>query len=120
MGKRRGTHEVAGRGRASPPHEAESPPRPAALEERSHTHDEVVDLLRERLAIQGARTSYLLNCESMQRIHISPTPEDRQVERVTRDDVDRLAHPMLRRGLARKTVRDVMSYVTVILVVSGR
>ena len=46
-------------------------PRPTT-EERSRTVDDVADELRERLAIEGARLSYRQNCESMQRIHISP------------------------------------------------
>jgi hypothetical protein len=36
------------------------------------TVDDVLDRLRERLALKGARLSYLQNCESMQGIHISP------------------------------------------------
>ena len=36
------------------------------------TVDEVADELRERLDIEGARLSYRQNCESMQRVHVSP------------------------------------------------
>ena len=36
------------------------------------TVDEVTDLLRQKQRLGGARRSYLENCESMQRIHISP------------------------------------------------
>ena len=64
-------------------------PRPTT-EERSRTVDDVADELRERLAIEGARLSYLQNCESMQRIHISPAIGRRRVESVTRQDVERL------------------------------
>ena len=36
------------------------------------TVDQAADRLRERMAIEGARLSYRQNCESMQRVHISP------------------------------------------------
>ena len=36
------------------------------------TVDQVAERLRERIAIEGARKSYRQNCESMQRVHISP------------------------------------------------
>ena len=43
--------------------------------------------MRERLAIEGARLSYRQNCESMQRIHISPAIGRRRVETVTCSDL---------------------------------
>jgi hypothetical protein len=55
----------------------------ATTEERSRTVDDAADELRERLAIEGARLSYRQNCESMQRIHISPTIGRRRIETVT-------------------------------------
>ena len=39
--------------------------------------------LRERIAIEGARLSYRQNCESMQRVHISPAIGKRKVASVT-------------------------------------
>jgi hypothetical protein len=75
------------------------------------TVDDAVDQFRERLAIQGARLSYLQNCESMQRIHISPAVGGRRIDSVTRQDVERLGHAMLSRGLAPKTVRNVMTFL---------
>jgi integrase len=45
----------------------------------------------------------------MQRIHVSPAIGKRCVDRVTRSDVERLARSMLERGLAPKTVRNVMT-----------
>jgi len=74
-------------------------PRPTT-EEPSRTVDDVADELRERLAIEGARLSYRQNCESMQRIHISPALGKRRIETVTRQDVERLGRSMLGRGLA--------------------
>ena len=91
--------------------EIESVRRPPALEERPRSVDDVVEALRDRLALQGARLSYRQNCESMQRVHISPAMGARRVESVTREDVERLARSMLARGLAPKTVRNVMSFL---------
>ena len=47
----------------------------------------------------------------MQRVHISPSIGGHYVENVTRQDIERLARSMLARGLAPKTVRDVMAYL---------
>src|SRR4051794_4356188 len=80
-------------------------------EERARMVDEVADELRERLAIEGARLSYRQNCESMQRIHISPVIGKRRIETVTRQDVERLGRSMLARGLAPKTVRNVITFL---------
>jgi len=44
------------------------------------TVDEAADELRERIAIEGARRSYQENCESMQRVHISPALGKRKVD----------------------------------------
>jgi hypothetical protein len=86
--------------------EAESQRPPQAAEVPKPTVDEVTNELRQRLAIEGARLSYRQNCESMQRIHISPAIGSRRIETVTRPDVERLARAMLARGLAPKTVRN--------------
>ena len=91
--------------------EAETLRPRASVEERPRTVDEVADELRGRLAIEGARLSYRQNCESMQRIHISPAIGKRRVDSVTRSDVERLARSMLERGLAPKTVRNVMTFL---------
>jgi hypothetical protein len=60
--------------------------------------DEVADLLRQRLSIEGARRSYLESCESMQRNHISPVLGRRDVDSVDRQDVERLVVAMLGGG----------------------
>jgi hypothetical protein len=90
--------------------EARRPPR--APEQRRPTVDEVADELRGRLEIEGARLSYRQNCESMQRVHVSPALGKRRVDTVKREDVERLARAMLKRGLAPKTVRNVMTFLT--------
>ena len=85
--------------------------RPPPVEESLRTVDQVADELRERLALEGARLSYRQNCESMQRVHISPAIGKRRIDSVTRQDVERLARSMLARGLAPKTVRNVVSFL---------
>ena len=47
-----------------------------AVDERPRTVDDVADELRDRLLLEGARLSYRQNCESMQRVHISPALPD--------------------------------------------
>jgi integrase len=91
--------------------ELESLRRTPAIVERSRTVDEVADAVRERIALEGARLSYRQNCESMQRIHISPGIGARRIDAVTQDDVERLAAAMMRKGLAPKTVRNVMTFL---------
>ena len=73
--------------------------------------DEVADTLRVRLSNRGARLSYRQNCESMQRIHISPALGKRTVDTVSTQDVERLARAMLTRGASPKTVRNVMTFL---------
>ena len=75
------------------------------------TVDQAADRLRERIAIEGARLSYRQNCESMQRVHISPALGRRRVAAVTTEDVERLASRMLARGSSPKTVRNVMTFL---------
>ena len=47
--------------------------------------------MRERLAIEGARLSHRQNCESMQRVRISPAIGKRRIDSVTRQDVESTA-----------------------------
>src|SRR4051794_35904816 len=91
--------------------EAEATRRTPDVVQRVKTLDEVLELLRQRLAVQGARRSYLENCESMQRIHVSPLLGSRFVDSVDRHDIERLVMAMLKQGLAPKTVRNVASFL---------
>src|ERR1700754_3575830 len=77
------------------------------------TVDQAAERLRERIAIEGARLSYRQNCESMQRVHISPAmgKKKKKVAAVTTRDVERLASSMLERGSSPKTVRNVMTFL---------
>jgi hypothetical protein len=69
---------------------------------RGRTVD-AVHALRERLELQGARKSYRQNCESMQRVHVSPAMGSRRVAEVKTTDVEALARSMSRRGSRPRT-----------------
>ena len=79
--------------------------------ERPRTVDDLLDALRERLEIEGARLSYRQNCASMQRVHISPALGSLEAPSVTPADVERLVRRMLQRGLAPKTIRNVTTFL---------
>ena len=91
--------------------EAELAALPPDDDARGRTVDDAANALRERLELQGARKSYRQNCESMQRVHISPAMGPRRVTEVTTTDVEALARAMLRRGLAPKSVRNVITFL---------
>src|SRR3954452_2926296 len=75
------------------------------------TVDQAAERLRERITIEGARLSYRQNCESMQRVHVSPAMGKRKVASVTTRDVERIASAMLANGASPKTVRNVMTFL---------
>ena len=68
------------------------------------------DELRERLAVGGAP---LISPERRVDAANTRLPGDRKrrIDRVTRQDVERLGRAMLARGLAPKTVRNVMTFL---------
>jgi integrase len=84
-------------------------PRPSAS--GRHTVDDAADSLRQKQVIEGARKSYKEGCESMQRVHISPALGRKSVDRVTTEQVEKLAEDMLAAGLAPKSVRNVMTFL---------
>jgi integrase len=88
----------------------ERAPRPARGQ-AIPTVDDVTNSLRQKLALRGARRSYLEGCESMQRIHLSPRFGDTAVSDVTTAHVEALATAMLKAGRAPKTVRNVMTFL---------
>ena len=75
------------------------------------TVDDVTDSLRKKLRLRGLRRSYLEGCESMQRVHISPRLGSKPVSEVKTAHIEALASAMLDRGLAPKTVRNVMTFL---------
>ena len=89
--------------------EEHSPRSPRPRERR--TISEASDSLRRKLAVGGARPTYLSCCESMQRVHVDPALGDLRLEKATRGDVEDLAAAMLDKGLSPKTVRNVLSYL---------
>jgi integrase len=88
----------------------ERDPRPAPGVELP-TVDDLASTLRQRLALKGARPSYLEGCESMQRVHISPHLGPMAVDDVKTAHVEALANAMLKDGLAPKTVRNVITFL---------
>jgi integrase len=75
------------------------------------TVDDAANELRRQLLLDGARKSYRENCESMQRVHISPAIGSKPLEKVTRRDVEDIEAAMLARGRKPKTVRNVMKFL---------
>jgi integrase len=73
--------------------------------------DEVACSLRQRLELRGTRRSYRENCEYMQRVHVSPSLGDRRVTDVTAADVEALARALLKKGLASKSVRNIVGFL---------
>jgi integrase len=90
--------------------EEERRPTPADGHAR-HTLDEAADSLRRKLALEGARKSYLENCESMQRVHLAPRLGGRPLSRISTADVEAVAAAMLESGRASKTVRNVLTFL---------
>jgi integrase len=90
--------------------EEDRSPRPAPGADIP-TVDSIADSLRQRLILAGARTSYQQNCESMQRVHISPRIGAMPVTKIDTALIDRLASEMLGDGKSPKTVRNVLSFL---------
>lgn len=88
--------------------EEQRPSRPQGAQ--THVVREVSASLRRRLAVEGARKSYLQNCESMERVHLDPVLGSRAIDKVSSTDIEKLASHMLNAGLAPKTVRNVLTY----------
>jgi integrase len=72
---------------------------------------EVADSLRELLELRGRRKSYRENCEYMQRVHISPFMGEQKVTDVQRGDIEALTRALLKRGLAPKSVRNILGFL---------
>jgi integrase len=84
-------------------------PRPQLA--RRVTVQDAADSLRRKLAMEGARKSYLENCESMQRVHIVPVLGDTRLRSVDRHGVEAMAEAMLANQLSPKTVRNVLTFL---------
>src|SRR3954447_546643 len=79
-----------------------------------HTVNDAADALRQKLALIGSSRSHLRNTDRMQRLHIGPALGDRTLAKVTRRDVEQLGERLLARGLAPKTVRDVIVFLNAV------
>ena len=75
------------------------------------TIGDVSDLYRKERELEGASKSYLETIESIQRVHLVRHFGERAIDKITVADVEALATSMLRRGLAPKTVRNVLGYL---------
>ena len=89
--------------------EEQAPPRNRSAP--APTFGEVSAALRRQLQLRGSRPSYLENCESMDRIHISSVVGTMPVADIGPADIEAVAQPMLSNGLSPKTVRNVLTYV---------
>ena len=85
----------------------ECAPRPARWADTPTVDDAIDDLLRQ-LQLRYARPSYLANCESMQRVHISPRFGKTAIAEFSRAHLDALAARMLESGRSPKTIRNVI------------
>lgn len=90
--------------------EEELTPRPVVKDEPFTVLD-ASEALRRRLAIEGSRKSYLKGVESMERVHIAPRFGHRECKDVTLDEVESFTAGLLRKGLAPKSVRNIVSYL---------
>jgi hypothetical protein len=75
------------------------------------TVTEAADSHRRKLALEGARKSYLLGCRSMQRVHIDPRLGTERLSAVRASDIERMASAMLASGLKAKTVHNVLVFL---------
>ena len=83
--------------------------RPAAPTCRPSTS--VATSLRDTLELRGMRKSYREACEYMQRVHITPRMGERKVTDVPTAEVEALARLLLKKGLAPKSVRNVLGFL---------
>ncbi len=75
------------------------------------TVDDVANSLRKRQKLRGVRKSSRESCESIQRVHITPRMGSRPITAVDTADVEALAAELLERGLASKTVRNILGFL---------
>ena len=85
--------------------------RPPAAPAGQATVTEAADSLRRKLALQGARKSYLLGCRSMQRVHIDPRLGTEPLSAVHTADIEAMASRMLASGLKPKSVHNVLVFL---------
>ena len=83
----------------------------AKPEEHRRTVDDAADAFRDRLVERGRQLSYRQNCESMQRIHVSPALGKRRVDAVSPRTSSGSRSAMLAKGATPKTVRNVMTFL---------
>lgn len=90
--------------------EEEISPRPI-VEVKPMTVEDASVVLRNRLEIEGSRKSYLKGCESMERCHVVPALGHMRCEDVTMRHIEKFAAQLISKGLAPKSVRNLLTYV---------
>ncbi len=85
--------------------------RPRVVTDERVTVTEAADSLRRKLALEGARKSYLTGCSSMQQVHIEPRLGGQPLDKVATADVEAVASEMLADGLKQKSVRNVLVFL---------
>ncbi len=75
------------------------------------TVEDVTNSLRRRLQVRGLRPSSLESYESIQRVHVSPLLGSRPITTVDTDDVEAFSAALLKKGLAPKTVRNMLGFL---------
>jgi integrase len=82
---------------------------PAVVDARVTVVD-AAESLRRKLAVEGARKSYLENCESMTRVHIA-VHLHKPIAKAQTADIEALADAMLNCSRQPKTVRNVITFL---------
>ena len=85
--------------------------RPRVVTDERVTVTQAADSLRRKLALEGARKSYLTGCRSMQQVHIDPRLGGQPLDEVATADVEAVASEMLADGLKQKSVRNVLVFL---------
>jgi integrase len=85
--------------------------RPPAPPGEAPTVSAATASLRRKLALEGARPSYLAGCRSMQRVQIDPRVGQHPVTKLKTADVEAMASAMLASGLKPKSVHNVLVFL---------
>ena len=87
-------------------HDEES--QPSLGGQRQTSVSDAVDGLLGKLALEGARKSYLVGCRSVKRVHVDPHLGAMPIDKITAADIEELVSRMVATGLQPKSVRNVV------------
>ena len=88
--------------------------RPSLAAERQATVSEAAESLRRKLALEGARKSYLVGLRSMQHVQIDPRIGTIALSKVRTEHVEAMASGMVGDGLKPASVRNVLVFLNAI------